>query len=87
MVARRLTCRIRRVRAVGSGLGKKARLTQGAVDLVGRDMVETEALFFFLAKILPVGARRLQQRVGAKYICLDEFTGAVDGAVDVGLCR
>ena len=49
-------------------------------------MEEAEGFFIPLSEAVPVGAGRLQEVECADDIRLDEFCGAVDGAVDMGLC-
>src|SRR3990172_9253940 len=52
---------------------------QSAVDLVGRDVMETHLLHREGAFADPEGARRLEQGEGPGDVCLDEGSRAEDG--------
>jgi hypothetical protein len=85
VIGGRLGGRIGAAGIVGRGLAELARGTQGAEDLVGRDVVEAEALRLALPQ--PVAPRRLQQIEGAHDIRLNEIPRPVDRAVDVAFGR
>ena len=84
VVGRGLAGGIRRVRPVGRFLREAPGFTEGAVNLIGRNVVETEALPRPILEFAPIGARRLEQRIGADDVGLDEGGRAVDRPVDVG---
>ncbi len=71
---------------MGLGEGRRVR-TQGAVDLVGRDVQETEGGAFLVRQRAPVAAHRFEQVEGADDVGLDEGARAFDRAVDVALGR
>ncbi|MNP12715.1 hypothetical protein D3C76_1049640 [compost metagenome] len=57
---------------------------QVAVHLVGGDMVEAERCLVLGIQSQPIGAGAFQQAVGADDVGLDEFSRAIDGAIDMG---
>ncbi|CAM4327506.1 hypothetical protein PARU111607_14030 [Palleronia rufa] len=79
MVAGGLGRGIGRVGRIGRVLGELAGGAEGAVHLIGGDMVEAEP--GGPVRGLPVAARFLQQRIGAVDIGAHERAGSVDGAV------
>src|SRR6266566_2852176 len=76
-VAARLRGCVRARRAERIVFARGAAFGHVAVDLVGRDLNEAQA-------VLP---RVVEENVGAQDIRLDELSGAEDRAVDMGLCR
>ena len=88
MIGAGLAGRIRRAGGVGGGFGEQVfRAFQIAVDFIGGDMVEAEALLGGFVQVVPVLACRFQQGVGADDVGFHEGGGAVDGTVYVALCR
>ena len=87
MVGRGLRGRVRAVRRVRRRLAERRIVgPKRAVDLVGRDVEEAEALArLALGRARPVLARALEQPERADDVGLDERRRAVDRAVDVGL--
>ncbi len=69
------------MRIVGGGLGEGTGFSEGAKNLVGGDVEETEGGVWEFGQVC---AGRLEQVVGADDVGLDEVSGAVDRAVDVG---
>ena len=85
MVAGGFGGRIGAARIIGRVFGELARGAKRAEHLVGRDVVETEAVR--LASVLPIGAGGLEQGIGAGDVGLDKRAGAVDGSIHVGFSR
>ncbi len=83
MVGRGFRGRIGRIRAVGRRLGEEAFFAKRAEHLVGRNVMEAERVLPRRRQGAPEAERRLQQRVGADDIGLNEFARPVDRAVDV----
>lgn len=74
-----------RVGIVGCGFGEEAFVAEAAVDFVGGDVEEAEAIFgitFERSVVLEAG---LQQVEGADDVGLDELARTVDAAIDVTL--
>ena len=71
-----------RVGRVGRRLRERPGRAERAVDLVGRDVQEAEAVRRVLAQVEPRG---LEQLEGARHVRAHERPRVVDRAVDVGL--
>ncbi len=88
MVGRGLAGRIGRTGRIGRVLGEGGVAGgQVAVDLVGGNMVQAKGAAPGFGQVLPIGAGRLQQAVGADDIGLDKRRRPVDGTIDMGLGR
>ena len=59
--------------------------SKGAIDLIGRDMQESEIFLGLTFEAIPVGAGRLKEIEGADDISLNELTRSMNGAVDMVL--
>ena len=66
---------------------EEAVFAQGAKDFVGGDVDKAKPLTPGSGQGEEIGARRLQQRIGADDVGLDERRRPVDGAVNMGFCR
>ncbi|MCY1536252.1 hypothetical protein D9M68_717000 [compost metagenome] len=78
--------RVGRTGGVGRGFGEQIiRTLEVAIHLIGRNMVEAERRLGFIFQVIPVTAGRLQQRIGANDIGLDEFGRPIDGAIHMRL--
>lgn len=75
--------RVGRVGGVGGLFGKEALGTEGAVDLVGRDVEKAEGPGLSFGQLFPVAPRRLEEAESADDVGLDEGLGTVDGAINV----
>ena len=80
VVGARLARRIGRAGIVGRRFGEEARIAQGAVNLVGADVVEEHVL-----SVLPSIARHIKEGIGADHVSRHEGLGPQDGAVDMAL--
>lgn len=87
MVGGRLRRRVRGVGRVRRLFGDPARLSERAIDLVRRDVQETEGILGRARQFTPVIARGLEQHQRAGDVGLDERRRAVDGTVDVAFRR
>lgn len=88
MVGRGFAGAVRAVGLVGIRFCKRRGVFgEGAVNLVGADVQETEGGFVGLGQGGPVGAHGFEQAEGAQDVGLDEVLGAVDGSVHVALGR
>ena len=85
VVRRRLGRRIGRARVVGCLLGEQAFCAEGAVDLVGGDVVEAERRSAIGRQLAIVLQSRLKKNEGSHDIGLDELTGTINGTVHVAL--
>ncbi len=84
MVAGSFTRRVRAIRHVPVAFGERGIVGfEGPIDLVGGDVQEAERGFGGVVEALPVGSGCFEEVEGAHDVCLDEFTWAVDGTVDV----
>ena len=88
VIARGFRSGIGRARCVGRSLGKWRGIRgKGAEHLVGRDMQKAELRPLTGRLMLMVRQRRLQDRVGAEHVGLDEGFGRVDGSIDMAFRR
>ena len=85
MVGGGLGGRVGRGGIVGRLLAEGAVGPERAVDLVGGDVQEAEGLRALGRQAHPVGARGLEQAVGAQHVGADEGVRAVDRAIDMAL--
>ena len=82
---------VRQMMLTRAGLGGEGRLNafwmrhlQGAINLIGGDVIEAFALVFF-RKVLPVEFRSLQQAKRAHHVGLSKCKRILDGTIDMGL--
>src|SRR3569833_1320481 len=80
VVGRGLARRIRRVRLIRRLFREITVRAERTVHLVGGDVMDAEGVFLRAREGVPIFARRLQYRVGADDVGLDELRGAVNGA-------
>ena len=84
MVGRRLARGIGAVGPIGMVFGEWRVLgPKRAIDLIGRDVEETERRLFVGRQPLPIGPRRLEQAERPHHIGIDEGGRAGDRAVDM----
>ena len=84
MIGRGFRCRVRTVRRVGRGFGKRRIIrTQAAEHFVSRYVQKAKSAALGVAQIGQIGACRLQQAEGAIDIGTHEIAGAVDRAIDM----
>ena len=70
------------MRRIGRGFRKSGIVrTERAVNLIGGDVEETEALLLGGRESAIVGEGGLQQVIGAEDVGVDEVAGAIDGAI------
>ena len=82
----RLAGRIRTIRLVLLGLGEGGICRrQRSIDLVGRDMEESEDFLSRIIETIPVGTGGLEESEGADNVGLDEFGRPMDGTINMGL--
>ncbi len=84
-VGRCLACRVRAVRVQGGRLGEEALRTQGAVHLVGGDLLKLHPVAISVITCLPSRLGNVQQVQRAHHVRLDEHVRIGDGAVDMAL--
>src|SRR5579862_3811711 len=88
MIGSRLRRRVWTVGRVGCGLGKRWIVRpKRPIDFVGRDMQETEPLFFVRLQFIPISARLFQQSESPIDIGRDEILRSANRSVDVALSR
>jgi hypothetical protein len=85
MVGCRFGGRIRRGGIIGCGLSEKASCSQRTIDLVGRNMQESEIAFCRPGQAGPIATRRLKQRVGANDVCIYKAARARNRTIYVAL--
>ncbi len=78
VVAGGLASRVRRVGRILGGLGEEASLAKGAVDFVGRDVLEAEGSLRFVFQAAPILEGGLQERGRAEDVGVDELARTVD---------
>ena len=84
MVGRGFRCRVRTVRRVGRGFGKRCIVrTQTAEHLVSGYVQKAKCGTPRISQASQIGTRRLQQAEGAVDISTNEIAGAVNRAIDM----
>ena len=75
------------MRRIGGLFRKIACLTQGAVDFIRRNVLETEVPPRFFVKFAPIGECRLEECRRTSDVRADKLARSVDGAVHMRFCR
>ena len=87
MVGGCFRCRIGAVRCIRRRFREWRILrAQGAIDFIGRDVQETETILGLARQAGPIGTRGFEQAESAIDVGRNEFTWAMDRAIDVAFC-